>query len=280
MKKTIILLLALLLCLAVPVSAAVDTDPPSVVDKSGLLTESEAALLEGELDAIGAEHGVDLVVLTVDSLDGQTAMAYADDYYDYNGYGDNGVLLLVSMGEREWWISTAGSCIWDVDSDDVSDDFLPYLSAGNYYAAFSAFGNSCDRALEWAANSGNQPAYPGYDDPVTYPDYDYDYDYDTPGVDAGSIITCVFIAAVIGLVIVGIMASGMKTVRSQHNAASYVRAGSLQVRISTDRFLYQNTTRTPRPQNNSSSGGRSGGGGGSVHRSSSGRSHGGGGGRF
>ena len=41
---------------------------------------------------------------------GKTAEAYADDYYDYNGYGygenDDGLLLLVSMGEREWAITT------------------------------------------------------------------------------------------------------------------------------------------------------------------------------
>ena len=52
---------------------------------------------------------MDLVVVTANTLGGKSPMEYADDYYDYNGYTDDGALLLVSMEDRDWWISTKGS---------------------------------------------------------------------------------------------------------------------------------------------------------------------------
>lgn len=42
----------------------------------------------------------------------------------------------------------------------------------------------------------------------------------------------------------------MTDVQSRSDAQDYLSAGSLQLHLSTDRFLYENTTRTPRPKSN------------------------------
>ena len=99
---------------------------PLLVDDAGLLTEEESSALLNKLEDISQKYENEVGIVTVNSLEGKTAEAYADDYYDYNGYGygenDDGLLLLISMGEREWAISTY-QC----------DDFLRQAATGEPY---------------------------------------------------------------------------------------------------------------------------------------------------
>lgn len=245
MKRWICMLTVLLICLTLAVTVWAAT--PLVADHGDLLTEAEEQQLNAKLSAI---NGAQVVVLTVDSLGTKSAMAYADDYFDAH-YGTDGILLLVSMAEREWWISTSGSCISRFPTqaiDSVSDRFLPYLSAGAYYDAFAAYAAGCRAVLE--------------DGPYIATE--------SRGVPAHFILISLAIGAVVGFVATGVMKGQLKSIRSAAAAESYVRPGSMQVTRSADRFLYHTTTRRAKPQNNS----------GGSHRGSSGRRHGGGGGRF
>ena len=244
--KKIISFFLLLICLALPVFA---TDPvaPYVVDNANLLSESEYWELSDTLEEISQRLQMDVVVVTASSLDGKSAMAYADDFYDYNGYAPDGVLLLVSMAERKWHITTAGKAISALTDGELAlleDWILPELSSGDYAGAFLAF---AEGAEHYALSSGS-----------------------SGGFGLKSVVVCLVIGAVIAFIVTGIMKSGMKTVRSRNSAAEYVRQGSMQVTHSRDMFLYRNVTRRVKPKNNSST----------THRSSSGRSHGGRGGSF
>lgn len=58
------------------------------------------------------------------------------------------------------------------------------------------------------------------------------------------------IGVVIGFVVVSILKSQLRSVRRQSGAANYLSAGSLKLRVCRDRYLYENTTRTPRPKDN------------------------------
>lgn len=68
------------------------------------MSDSEEAKLDSEIEKIRTNYDFDVVLLTVESLEGYTPEAFADDYYDYNGYGigdnNDGVLFLISMEER------------------------------------------------------------------------------------------------------------------------------------------------------------------------------------
>lgn len=243
MLKRIICVVLLLVFFILPVSA---TDPvaPYVVDSAELLTQGEHSALLELLSDVSGQLQMDVVVVTVPDLNGKSAMAYADDYYDYNGYAPNGVLLLVAMAEREWWISTSGSAIRalsDADLDRISQRFLSELSSGDYAAAFTAFAQG---VLERAQDQG--------------------------GFSVQTVLICLLIGAVIAFIVTGILKGQLKSVRRQNSANSYIRSGSLQLTNSRDIFLYRNVSRRAKPQNNGST----------THRSSSGRSHGGRGGRF
>ena len=108
-----------------------------MVDMADLLSDSEEKELQNQLDEISERQKVDVVVVTVDSLGSKSPMKYADDFYDNNGYGfgnkKDGILLLLSMEERDWHITTTGfgiTAITDAGLDYISDEFVSYLSDG------------------------------------------------------------------------------------------------------------------------------------------------------
>ena len=253
-------LIAALVCVLLMMCAlTVFATAPRLVDEAGLLTQDEAAQLQQQLDEISLRQGVDVVIVTVDSTQGASPMDFADDYFDYHDYGSDGILLLVSMEDRDWWISTTGygiTAITDAGLDYISQEFLYYLSDGEYALAFETFATLCDDFLTQAYagqpyDSGNLPEEPF--DPLW------------------TLIVSLAIAFVIALIVTAIMKGQLKSVRFQAKADNYVQPGSMQLTNSRDLFLYTHVSKTERPQNT---------GGSSTHTSSSGRSHGGGGGKF
>lgn len=146
-KKTFAALIMTIMMIGLMVFPAMaDSHPDRVVDNAGLLSDSEYSKLTEKLDDISEEYNVDVCVVTVDSFDESDVTAAADDFYDYNGYGlgddDSGVMLYISIGSRDWAISTKGTAISifsDSDISNIGDAIKSDLHDGNYYEAFSAY---------------------------------------------------------------------------------------------------------------------------------------------
>lgn len=272
-------LICLILCLLLLPSLflSVGAEQQYVIDNADLMSSSEEAALEEKAQALRQEYGMDVVILTVDTLDGKRPQDYADDYYDYNGYANDGVLFLLSMEERDWYISTKGNAIYaltDYGIQQVGESALPYLKSGDYYGAFDAF--LAALPTYFSAYSDGSPI-DGYAD--TSGDYYHGDQEDVVYYEQPrhvSIWISIVIGAVIGGITVLIMRACMNTKRPQRSAGSYLNDSSYHLRTNRDLFLYSNVTKTRIQQESSSSGG----GGSSVHTSSSGSSHGGGGGKF
>lgn len=284
MKKSISLLLCLLLMsvLVLPASAN-ETKLPKVVDEAGLLTEEEIADLSDKAALITDAYDMDVVILTVWSLDGKTAYDYADDYYDNNGYGIgpeySGVLFLLAMESREWYISTCGDAIYavtDYSISQIGDSVVNYLSDGDYYGGFDAFLRllgSCYQS--YAAGDPIDAPKGSYDDSNVYYPGDETLYYEEEGeFFPGLIIVSLVVGGVIAAVAILFMRSSMNTKRPRNSAGDYLKSGTFYLRQHSDIFLYSRTHKTRRESSSSGAGGSS------VRRSSGGRRHGGGGGRF
>lgn len=282
MKRTVFSLLLsaiLLAALALPVSAT--SDLPMVVDNAGLFSDSERSALEEKAQELRTEYEMDIVILTVDRLDGKTPQDYADDYYDDNGYGFgkeySGLLFLLAMEERDWYISTCGDAIYavtDYGIQKLGEAALPDLSAGAYYDAFDAYLNALPSYLSAYQAGTPVDGYADYSGNYYHGDRENVVHYKEKR--SPNLLVSLVIGVITAGVTVGIMAASMNTKRQQRSASSYLKAGSYHLRTHQDLFLYSNVSKTRRQENN---GGHSGGGS-SVHHSSSGRSHGGGGGKF
>jgi len=290
MKTTRLLAILLLTALCLAVTASAERTLPLVVDGADILTDNEESRLLSHLEAVSEELSCEIAVVTVPSLGGKQVQDYADDYYDDNGYGygsgDDGVLLLLAMGEREWAITTYGTAMYALSDralDYIEGQMLPDLSRGDYYEGFLIFAEGCESYVR----SYLTPAASDKDDPwvsfVEDPDYDDDYDY---GYEAsfdvkGMLFVAVGIGVVIALIVVNTMKAKLTTVRSRHEANAYITSEGLRLTGRSDVFLYHNVTRIRRDtDSNHRTGGGSRSGGISSHRSSSGRSHGGRSGRF
>ena len=241
-----------------------------VVDMAELLSDSDKTALLSKLDEISERQKLDIVVLTVNTLDGKTPRDYADDFYDYNGYGfgenKDGILLLVSMEDRDWWISTTGygiTALTDAGIEYISKKFLSDLSDGDYAQAFTTYAELCDQFITQAKtgepyDTGNMPK--------------------KPFNVAWNILVAFVIGLVVAFVVTNIMKKQLKTVQLKSEANNYVKSNSMIVTENRDLFLYNQVSRRARPKETDNRSGSSGGS--STHTSSSGSSHGGGGGKF
>ena len=238
---------------------------PRFVDNAGLLSEEEEKELNSTLDEISERQECDVAVVTVNGLDGKTVEEYADDFYDYNGYGygddDSGILLLVAMDDREWHMSTYGygiTAFTDAGLAYMEDDFVSYLSDAEYMDAFTEYADLCDEFLTQAKtgepyDTGNLPK--GTVSPFWI---------------AGDLLIGIGIALVMALIKKG----NLKSVKQQTEAAAYERKGSLKLTVKEDRFVNRLVTTRKIERKKEDSGGST------VHTSSSGRSHGGRSGKF
>ena len=94
-------LLCVLPAFAAEASLSGPSGRPLVVDNAGLLTAQEIQKLTSCLEEISARQAMDVAVVTTLSLDGKTERDYADDFYDYGGYADDGVLLHLATEEMQ-----------------------------------------------------------------------------------------------------------------------------------------------------------------------------------
>ena len=251
-----------------PYDTIILSERSRMVDMADLLSDSEEKELQNQLDEISERQKVDVVVVTVDSLGSKSPMDYADDFYDYNDYGfgnkNDGILLLLSMEERDWYITTTGygiTAITDAGIDYISDKFVSYLSDGEYADGFEVYAELCDEFITQAK---------------TGKPYDVNNMPKEPFKVFPKIIIALGIGFAVAFVVTMMMKGQLKSVRRQAAADSYVKQGSMVITDSRDLYLYRTISRTARPKSSSSSGG----GGSSTHSSSSGSSHGGGGGKF
>lgn len=262
----ILALLVALMCFAFTAFAE-GGHPSRVVDYADLLTDEHEAALEKRLNDISESHNFDIVVATTDDAGGKTAMEYADDLFDYGGYGmgDNGidgVLLLIDMDNRDIWISTKGRGIdlfSDSDIQSVIDTFYDYVKNADYY-------NACDTFISSVAEYLDADAYDEYYESLSGIER-YKVSFNV----LGRVIIPLAIGFVISLIVTAVMKGKLKSVRRKVNAAAYVVGDSFRLSASRDTFLYSTVTRTERVEESSSSGGTS------THTSSSGSTHGGGG---
>lgn len=239
-----------------------------VVDNADLLTQTEENELSEKLQDISDELQFDVVVVTTNSIGSKTATEYADDYFDYNGYGrgsnNDGALFLVDMGDRKWAISTSGygiEAIVDSALDDMEEEIVPYLKSGDYDGAFNEF---ADLTYDIVNDAKNGKSYSNSTTSTTK-------NHKNIGTN---LIVAFSIGAGISLIIILVYRSKLKPVKCQKEAKEYIVPGSFNLRRSDDVFLYFNITKVPIPKNNDSDDS------GSFHSSSSGSSHGGSSGSF
>jgi uncharacterized protein len=106
--KFLIILIILIVSLLVPWT--VFAQKTLVVDEANLMSPDQVLDLNDRANALSQEFNMDIVIVTTDDTGGKSSREFADDYFDYNGYGVgpnyDGILFLIDMDNR------GCSCLW------------------------------------------------------------------------------------------------------------------------------------------------------------------------
>lgn len=247
MKKMCLILLLTIFWAVTPICsvyAAIEVNQ-KVHDSADLFSQEEETALQKAAEALSRKLKMDMVIVTVNDTKGKKAQTYADDFYDYNGFGigekKDGALLLIDMDNREIYISTCGSAIsylTDARIEKILDKLYLLITDKQYAKAAEAF-------LKQVGSFAFM-----------------------------KIIIFISISAVLGIITIIIMACSNKGKKST-NEYTYLNHNDFDILEQYDKYVRTTVTKV---RIDTSSG--SGGSGSSVHTSSSGRTHGGGGRKF
>ena len=258
MKKLKYLFILFLMFIGIGNVCAFDTSL-KVYDYAQVLTPTEEYNLKKDIDLYIANHSMDMVLVTVKYHEKSNTMNYADDFYDYNGFGIgsnyDGVIFVIdfSFGYTDIWMSTTGKAInvyTDARIDNILDSVALKKNSG-YYEMFKEF-------IEESSYYAKQGI----------PSYNSGY-YSDGGIDYKNIL---IVSLLLPTVIIIILILRNKMVKAATTATQYLLKDSVVINKRNERFVTTHTTSVRINDSSSSSGGGS-----STHRSSSGRSHGGGG---
>jgi uncharacterized protein len=212
---------------------------------------------------------ISVIFLTINDANGKSTNKYAKNFYDSNGFMDNGILFVIDMDNREIYVDTVGGCVKALENriDLILDEGYSYIVKSDYYMTFLTMLNVASTEFSACLVYENDPSA----------SYAVDWEYVLTPNDTSFIITALITIATLAICIY-IHNKENKTIK----ATEYLKGrGGFVVHSSNVMYLgdrrqvihgYYN-------RSSSSSGGRSGGRSGGS-RSGGGRSHGGGGRRF
>ncbi len=257
MKKiSSILTICFALCLALAVSAfgAQAEAAASIYDNARLLSTAEKEKLTQKIQAIEQKYGVRVGIVTQPTLQGRPVGQVANALLDqgYRGAQNGGIVLLLSMKERDWYVSTDNAMRARITDKEgvkyIESEMVPKLKDDKYGEAFEKYVDAVETMVAYYAKEG-KPFDP------------------KAGFSLIAAITAAIVAALGGWGTRATLIASMSNVTPAARASEYLKDGSFDLTESDDRFLFMNVTRTAKSK-----------GGGSHDATDD--DHGGGGGKF
>lgn len=137
-----------------------------VSDFAGMLKAEEIASLNSKLSAFNASTTIEIAVVTIKSLDGDTIENAAQKIFDTWKIGkakvDNGALVLVSLEDRRARIQTGyglEGALTDIQSSAIiNNDIVPAFKAGRYYEGLNFATDDIISAVTGEARTPGAPA--------------------------------------------------------------------------------------------------------------------------
>lgn len=270
MKKltTLLAVLCLLWALSLPALAA---DSPYILDEAQLLTESEEQTLLTTIESVAQTYDCGVYIVTVEDFwqYGDSPYSAAVELYigqmAQGGVSDNGILLLLSMADRDYSIITYGSEAEAVFTDRtlsaIEENFLECFRYDLWHNGFERYVTDC--AAEWEAyvavmDTQVGKAYRESGVSALVQDVQGRAAYYAPEL---WLIVAV-VSCAISLTVCLVMRAGMRTARWRAEATEYIEAGGVRLHVKQDRFTHTTRQVIHHPKSNGSSGGGSRGGGG------------------
>ena len=236
-----------------------------VYDFADLFTAEEEEEMVSSINSFIEKTSLDLAVVTINDNTKTSTMAYADDFYDYNDFKENGLVYVIDMKNREFYISTSGEAILYYDSYRIES----MLSSLDNSMINGEYNDSVDILIDKLTSY--------YDAGYSILEDDYEI-VDGKIVRKTPYFSFIVISCIVSGIVILVLCLKNRPVKPLKNSDMYINKEKTNITNSKDIFLNTRTERvySPISDNDSSGGGSSSG----THTSSSGNSHGGGGHHF
>lgn len=170
LMKIIILWIALVLLSLTSYAASNYPDPTDIFfvnDFAGVLNQTTKDNIASLGKQLEDKTGAQVVLVTINSLDGQDIDSYANELFTKWGIGqkekDNGILILNSVGDRMLRIEVGyglEGAVTDIKTADIREQYMnPYLKENNYnaglYSGYTALVSEVAREYNVEINNGN-----------------------------------------------------------------------------------------------------------------------------
>ena len=217
-----------------------------VIDTVPLLDDGEWNRLEDMAEMVSTRYGCGVYMVTVDDyedygsgdvFDVATQIYHNDDNGFGVGTGRNGIMLLLSMDDRDWAMFVYGEnaeyAFNSYGQEQLEEVFLDNFAGNDWYGGFSDYIEACGEYLAKAEAGKPVRANPLW------------------GIGLSTGLSCL-----VALAVCMVMKRKMKTARQKIEADAYISDGGLMLIASHDHYTH--TTETSRKIERSSSS-RSGG---------------------
>ena len=240
--------ICLVFSLTVPVSADASV---YVLDQAGILSMEEQADLTEQAREVSETYacGVHIAIVpdyrvyasSVEDASEQIYQQYGMGY----GPGQDGIVLLLSMAERDYDLcayGTGNSAFTDYGKDALAQTFLDDFGDDYWYDGFMDYIRTSGEYLQMAADGTP---------------FDADTDPNNGMGPLTKFTIVIGIPALIAALICLYFKRGMRSVYQAASAQEYCTPDSLNLTVRTDRYTRTTTTRTKIERDSSSKGGTS-----------------------
>ncbi len=214
----------------------------SVMDTAGILSEGAVASLVEDANRMSQENEIALYLLTVEDYKGMPGASLVHEaamqfYNDKNlGYGEgrDGVLLMLSMAERDYAYVVYGERANEIFTEevqiDIESEFLAEFAEDDWFGGFNTF----------LIESNHEIRFGWVDTLVAW-------------------VCIVAVSFLLAFALAHSFRMKLKSVKRNHTATAYVPSDGVQLQVKEDVFTHTTETRT-RVKSSGSGGGGGGGG--------------------
>ena len=248
MKRIILFIVSLMVLatLCVPALAA-EPQLDYITDAAEILTDTQWESLEDTAQRISTQYKCGVYVITLDgytnySEESSIYEAAKEIYREYNlGYGTDksGVLLLLSMAERDYTLNAYGygnTAFTDYGKDKLAETFLDNFGDDDWFGGFEDYLSKSESMLK-SARAGT-PLDKG----------------SSPIISLVGLLISVALGCALAFVACAFLEAPMKSVFAKAEANSYIRSGSVDFTAREDHFTHITESRV-KIEKSSSSGG-------------------------
>ena len=224
----------------------------AVFDNSRTLSKNEVQSLNTKIKTVEQKHGVKIGVEFLKTI-GNASMASAAQELlrsHYGGGQNGGIIFLVVMDSRSWYVATDSKLNNFVNANDVGNYLLPSLRDGDYFGACNSYIDAVDKSLTYYEQNGAV--------------YDSSAGFNPMAAMAAALLAILF-----GMSVRSWLIGSMSNVHHETKATDYLKRETVKFSKKKDTYLFTNVERRPKPsgggmssRGGSGGGGSSGGGGG------------------